>query len=356
MSKKLNIGILTSSPKANEKLAETIKSRGHEAIFLQPEKLMLLISQFPAGYDRAYHESEADNPIRLHSSKLDAIIPRVGSHVGWAASCLRFLSENMSVYCYNSPWALVTAQDKSFTLQRLSSAKIRVPKTIACTSPQHVKWIVQALGLPVVLKTNLGSQGRGVAVVDSETSANSVFEFLFHQGLSVILEEFIPTKDFSDIRAWVIGDKVKLAMRRTATKKGEMRANISQGGTGQKVELSEEDQAICVRAAQACGLGVAGVDIIQHSGNGLTYCLEVNANPGQAIINICKYDIWNDVVEYVETECKRESGGTSAEMIMRHDLILSGHLMGKIDHLMQRNAKLEKAIAENLKFMGDQYL
>ncbi len=59
---------------------------------------------------------------------------------------------------------------------------------------------------------------------------------------------------------------------------GEFRANIHRGGTGHAVKITPEERTSAIRAAQAVGLNVAGVDMLRaESGPAV---IEVNSSPG----------------------------------------------------------------------------
>ncbi|NCA74870.1 MAG: RimK family alpha-L-glutamate ligase [Alphaproteobacteria bacterium] len=352
MSKKLNIGLLTTSPAANKKLIETIEARGHTCKILNPEKLYLYISEHQQGYDRFYIETEGAEPERIHAKNIDAVIPRLGASVTWGSAVLRFLTENLGIYCYNSAWGHIMAGDKGFTLQRLSSAGIRVPRTIICESPAHVAWAVEKLGMPIIIKTTHGSKGKTVGIVDSARSANSMFEFCFNAGLKCLLEEYIDSGS-TDYRVWVVGDRVAVTMKRTAANKNEFKANVSLGGRGEKAQLSEEDEQLCIKAAQCLGLGVAGVDLMKHKDTGQSYVIEANSNPGTKVIEYTGHNVFEDVVKLVEDNCKKAgSNETSASISARHDLLMSVNLMSNIDQLLRNNEQMKTALIENLKVLG----
>jgi ribosomal protein S6--L-glutamate ligase len=301
----MKIGILTSSAKDNAALEETAKKRGHEVTFINPSKVLMYISEHEKGYDRFYIENETDEPTRITSSSLDCVINRIGSNTDYAASVLRFMTENMGIYCPNNAWGIILAANKAWTLQRLSWYGIKVPRTIVAESPTQVKWIVDKIGsLPIVIKTNHGSKGKTVAIVDTKRSANSMFEFVYNSGLKVLIEEFIESES-SDYRVWVVGDKVAVAMKRTSVDKNDFKANISRGAKGEKVELSKEDQDLCIKAAHSIGLNVAGVDLMKSKKTGISYIIEINSNPGTKVINITGHDVFEDVVKYCEDNFKK---------------------------------------------------
>src|SRR5690606_35172837 len=92
-----------------------------------------------------------------------------------------------------------------------------------------------------------------------------------------LVQEFIKESGGSDIRCFVIGDKVVASMQRSA-QPGEFRSNLHRGGTASVVKLRPEERKLAVRAAQVMGLDLAGVDLIRSSHGPLV--LEVNSSPG----------------------------------------------------------------------------
>ena len=99
--------------------------------------------------------------------------------------------------------------------------------------------------------------------------------------MPVLLQDFVEEAKGTDIRCFVIGDKVVATMQRIG-QDGEFRANFHRGGTAEKIKLTEEEKSIAIRATKALGLAVAGVDLIR-SKEGLLV-LEVNASPGLEMI------------------------------------------------------------------------
>jgi len=301
----MKLGILTCSPKENEGLSVAAKKKGHEVIFINPSKVLMYISEHEKGYDRFYYGDEGDEPDRITAKSLDCVINRIGSNTEYAASVLRFMTENLGIYCPNNAWGVILAANKAWTLQRLSSCGIKVPRTIVAESPIHIKWIVDKIGsLPIVIKTNHGSKGKTVAIVDTKRSANSMFEFVYNSGLKVLIEEYIES-EATDYRVWVVGDRVAVAMKRTSIDKNDFKANISRGAKGEKVELSQEDQDLCIKAAHSIGLRVAGVDLMKSKATGKSYIIEINSNPGIKIINITGHNVFEDVVKYCEENYKK---------------------------------------------------
>ncbi len=77
----------------------------------------------------------------------------------------------------------------------------------------------------------------------------------------------------------------------------EFRANMHRGATARQVELSPEEEALAIRAAQMVGVEVAGVDLIPSDRGPLV--IEVNASPGlEGIETHTGIDIAGAIIEY----------------------------------------------------------
>jgi ribosomal protein S6--L-glutamate ligase len=86
-----------------------------------------------------------------------------------------------------------------------------------------------------------------------------------NDGRRYLAQEYI--KNDGDYRVIVMGNKVLGAMKRSRQVEGEFRNNFSRGGKVEVAWLSEEAKALCVRAASACGLAIAGVDLVFEDDN-----------------------------------------------------------------------------------------
>ena len=301
MSDKLNFLVLATG-KPSRYLVDAISKHGHTLEHHNPDGLYLFISESESGYDRIYNgSSELESPVRLKAKSFNAIISRIGSNLNHGATILRHLTDNIGIYCPQDADGLETASNKLKTTQRLSTEGLRVPPTTYASNPLHIDFLINKVGgLPAIGKLINGSQGVGVFILETPQAANTTLESLFKLKANIKIQKFVKAGS-KDIRAIVVGDQVVVAMERTGKK--DFRANISQGGSGRKVELSESDIAICVRAARAVNLDFAGVDIIKDE-EGKTYVVEVNGNPGSKIITITGHNYFDDLVKYVESKVR----------------------------------------------------
>jgi ribosomal protein S6--L-glutamate ligase len=302
----MKILVLSAAPSsaATKSIVKAGERRGHTMVVKNPAYLYLLISDTVMGYDRVYDGFERDaKPERLPAKEYDAIIPRIGGNLSYATAVLEHLNNNLGIFSTQTSIGIKTAADKLISGQKFSQAKLKVPKTVLGDRAVHVQWMVEQVGgLPAIAKGLTGSQGKSVYPLKDPQQTNVFLENFFSRKEKLLLQKFIDG-GCKDIRAIVIDGEVVTAMERTAAK-GELRANISRGGSGRKIELSEEDQDICIRAARACGLEVAGVDIMK-SVDGLTYTIESNGNYGYQIEEITKDDISTPLIKYCEKNHKK---------------------------------------------------
>jgi len=98
-----------------------------------------------------------------------------------------------------------------------------------------------------------------VVLAETEKAAESVIEAFRGLDAHILAQEFITESGGSDLRAFVVGDEVVAAMKRQAAK-GEFRANLHRGAKAEAVELSGQGRRMALRATEALGLNVAGVD------------------------------------------------------------------------------------------------
>ena len=78
---------------------------------------------------------------------------------------------------------------------------------------------------------------------------------------------------------------------------------MHKGGEGTRVKLTLEERKMCVKAAKAMGLNVAGVDFMRSERGPLI--LEVNASPGFGIEKVTGRDVATPIIEYIEQNAKR---------------------------------------------------
>ena len=119
--------------------------------------------------------------------------------------------------------------------------------------------------------------------------------------MNILVQEFIKEANATDIRCFVIGNKVVASMQRKGAE-GDFRSNLHRGGTAEAIKITPEERSTAVRAARAAramGLNVAGVDMLRS--NHGPVIMEVNSSPGlEGIEKASGKDIASRIIEFIE--------------------------------------------------------
>ena len=203
--------------------------------------------------------------------------------------------ERQAVTIVNPPRGIEAAVDKYLTSARLAAAGLRVPRTIVCQTADEGLGAFNRLGGDVVLKPLFGGEGRGITRLQDEALADRAFRMLCPLGAVLYIQEFVPHAGF-DIRVLVVGWRTFAIRRRNPS---DWRTNVSRGAIAEPIELPDEWAEMALRAAEAVGTPLAGVDLLP-AGDGPPYVLEVNAVPGwKALAAALQLDVAAAVLEFV---------------------------------------------------------
>jgi ribosomal protein S6--L-glutamate ligase len=286
----MKLAILSRNSKlySTRRLVEAARQRGHTARVLDPLRCYMRISS--SGFQLHYKgRSLAD---------YDAVIPRIGASITRYGTAVLRQFELMGTYSPNPSDAILRARDKLRAHQLLAAQGIDLPVTVFGDNPDDTTDLLSMLGPPPhVIKLNEGAQGAGVMLTEKPSASRSVVEALRGLYASFVVQEFIAEAEGADLRCFVVGDEVVASMRRQAPE-GDFRSNLHRGGTAVRMEATEEERAVAVRAARVLGLGVAGVDLIRAARGPLV--LEVNSTPGlEGIEAVCGVDVAGKIVDHL---------------------------------------------------------
>jgi ribosomal protein S6--L-glutamate ligase len=210
--------------------------------------------------------------------RYDAVIPRIGASITHYGLAVLRQFEMQGVFPLNESVAIGRSRDKLRALQLLAREGIGLPVTAFAHGPRRAEDVIKAVGgTPCVIKLLEGTQGRGVILAETAASAKSIIEAFSAANTNILVQEYIKEAEGTDIRALVVDGKVVASMKRTCST-GEFRANLHRGGKAGPVVLTEEERRIALRAAEALGLNVAGVDMLRSHRGPLV--MEVNSSPG----------------------------------------------------------------------------
>ncbi len=290
----MKLGILSRSKKiySTRRLVEAAEKRGHEVKIVDVLKCYVNIT---ANNPHIYYK----NDFEKFKLEFDAVIPRIGSKVtSYGAAVLRQF-EVSGVYSLNGSVAITRSRDKLRAHQLLARKNIAMPITSYAHSANATEDLIKFVGgAPLIVKVLSGTQGRGVLLAETNKAAESLINAFLNLEADFLVQEFIKEAGGSDIRCFVIGDKVFAAMKRQSAD-GDFRSNLHSGGSAEPVKLRPEERAVAVKAAKSLGLDVAGVDIVRSSHGPLV--LEVNSSPGlKGIEKVTGKDIATAIIEHIE--------------------------------------------------------
>ncbi|MCC2097082.1 MAG: 30S ribosomal protein S6--L-glutamate ligase [Hyphomicrobiales bacterium] len=297
----MKIAMLAVNPNlySHKRLKEVAETRGHTFDILNTKRLVINIARSkPAVY--------------LDGEKLpmyDAVIPRIGASITFYGLAVLRQFEVMGVYPVNESVAIGRSRDKLRSLQLLARKGIGLPVTMFANDARHVEQIIEMVGgPPVVIKLLEGTQGVGVVLAETAKSAKSVIEAFSGAKVNILVQEFIKEAGGSDIRCFVVGDKVVASMRRQGAE-GDFRSNLHRGGSASKVKITKEERAAAVGAAKAMGLNVCGVDMLRS--NHGPVIMEINSSPGlEGIEKATGVDVAGKIIEFIEWNARPEKSKT----------------------------------------------
>jgi RimK family alpha-L-glutamate ligase len=236
----------------NLRLLEAARSLAAEAVLLSP--------------------SEARRRLRagdLALARLDVLPTLAGPQAG--VDDLRVLHRR-GVAVLNGPGALLGAHDKLATAIRLGARGLPHPRTV------HVgRFAEPGFGYPVVVKPRFGSWGRDVHLCAGPDELRRRLGSLARRAWFVrhgaLVQELVRPQGH-DLRLVVASGEIVGAIRRIAAL-GEWRTNVALGGTRRGVDPPPEACVLALRAADAIGADLVGVDLLPD-GNGGWTVLELN--------------------------------------------------------------------------------
>lgn len=286
----IKIGILSRSSRiySTRRLVEAAKERGHKVKVLDTLKFGMFVE--PQSPDLTFRGK------RL--SDYDAIIPRIGASITFYGAAVVRQFEQMGVFSLNSALSISVSRDKLRSMQVLSRHDIGIAPSAFVRDKNDVLPAIERVGgAPVIIKLLEGTQGVGVILADSHKIAEAIIETLQSTRQNVLIQKFVKESRGKDIRAFVVGDRVVAAMRRTAAGQ-EFRSNVHRGGSTQSVTLDPEYERTAVRAAHIIGLRVAGVDMLE--GKDGPVIMEVNSSPGlEGIEGATGVDVAGAIIDYL---------------------------------------------------------
>jgi len=296
----MKIGILSRdvSLYSTRRLVDAAEKRGHEVRVIDVLKCYMNIT----AHQPSVH-------YKKQILKFDAVIPRIGTSVTSYGTAVLRQFEVMGVYSVNESIAISRSRDKLRAHQLLARKGVGMPITGYAHSADATDELIAFVGgAPLVVKLMESTHGKGIVLAETEKAAEGVINAFRGLNANFLVQEYIKESGGSDIRCFVVGDRVVAAMQRTA-KEGDFRSNLHRGGTGSSVKLHPEERALAVKAAKVMGLNIAGVDLIRSAHGPLV--LEVNSSPGlQGIERVTEKPVADMIIEHIEKDLPKRAHKT----------------------------------------------
>jgi ribosomal protein S6--L-glutamate ligase len=294
----MKIAILSNGNKnySTMRLVEEAEARGHEVDVIKYKNCYVSIEQ---SNNAVYYKGK---PL----GRYDAIIPRIASYMTKYGTTIVRQLEMQGEYVLSKSIAITRARNKLRSMQLLAKYNIDIPKTVVSRNTTDIDELLDQLGeMPVIIKLASGTHGNGVVLAETKKAAKSTLQAFYltnDDGVNILLQEFVKESAGTDIRAFVVGNKVVASMQRQSLD-DDFRSNLHKGGLGTPIKLTPEEEKVAVKAAKVMGLSVAGVDTMRSARGPLV--LEVNASPGFGIEKVTGRNVAGKIIEYVERNANR---------------------------------------------------
>ncbi len=291
----MKIAMLARNPNlySHKRLVEAAEQRGHELQILNTTRCNVNI---------ASHRPTISYEGKT-LPKFDAVIPRIGASItNYGLAVLRQF-EMSGTWPLNESVAIGRSRDKLRSMQILAKYGLGLPLTAYANDPKAAEEIIKAVnGPPVVIKLLEGTQGIGVVLAETMSSAKSVIEAFRGANVNILVQEFIKEAGGTDIRALVVGGKVVAAMKRTGAA-DDFRSNLHRGGSAEVIKITPAERSTAVSAARRMGLNVCGVDMLRS--NHGPVIMEVNSSPGlEGIETATGKDVAGMIIQFIETNAR----------------------------------------------------
>ena len=272
----------------NRRLLEAAKALNHQAMLVHPGRLYIRVD------DQGLRIDHLARPFRAN-----VILPRLGATIKeYALTMIRHL-ELLGFPVINNFQSILLARNKFLTLQILSERGVPIPESAYASNWSNFAAAAAKLGgFPLVLKTPQSRQGRGVFLIDAVKGNRRLLNSFLEKGEGLLIQKFIPTEKRRDIRIMVVGKRVVGAMS-LIPRKGDFRANIHLQGRAERVRPTRAMSNLAIRSAEALGLAISGVDMIEEE-DGELRVVDVNYSPGFKGLEKCTgVDVAIEIIKYV---------------------------------------------------------
>jgi [lysine-biosynthesis-protein LysW]--L-2-aminoadipate ligase len=278
----MHFGVLYTRIREDEKLLlDELRDRGHEVTKVDVREPAFHLDAAPAvldGLDLAVNRC-------MESSRSRYVALLLGSY---------------GVPVVNDPGTTATCADKVRGSLALLRAGVPTPRTTLAFTPESALAAVEAFGYPCVMKPVTGSWGRLVSRIDTRAAAETVLEHKDvlggYEHKVFYVQEYVEKPD-RDVRVLTCDAEPVAAMTRSSE---HWLTNAARGARTEAFDLDAEAREVAVRASEAVGGGMLGVDLMETEAGYV--CHEVNSGVEFKSLNaaVPDVDVPARVVDWLE--------------------------------------------------------
>ena len=210
------------------------------------------------------------------------------------------------VFIINAIDGLREANNKIYTAAYFDPERKLIPATYVSKNIEYLLRIIEeSENDKMIMKPLDGYGGSGVIIIEKSAMKNirSLLDFYINRDRGhsnyVILQEYIEGAEEGDVRILMLNGKPIGALKRVPIK-GDVRSNISAGGSVEKYKLTKADKILCEKIGEKLvrdGIYYAGLDLISGK------LIEVNVmSPGTItdINKLNKVKLQEKIITYLE--------------------------------------------------------
>ncbi|ARD47051.1 RimK family alpha-L-glutamate ligase [Sporosarcina sp. P33] len=210
---------------------------------------------------------------------------------------------------FNDPEVIETCDNKAKQYLELAKHGVAMPKTIIApkvypnftiADSGYYEQVLETLGLPLIIKEGHGSFGMKVYLIETKEAFREKVDEL--RGVDYVFQEFIETSRGRDVRVNIVGDQIIAAMYRHS--ETDFRANITNGGVAEVVELTEQQKFLSLEAAKAVGAEFAGVDLLFGPNEQPLVCEVNGAAHIRNLLNVTGINVADAMISYILEKLK----------------------------------------------------
>lgn len=218
---------------------------------------------------------------------------------------LTYCLEQLGLPVINSFNVSEICGNKLITSIVLKKNNVPTPKTTFAFSTESARKCMKNLGYPLVVKPIIGSWGRGVYQIKDQSMGEMLLDTRQNNDNSFsriyYFQELIDRPP-RDVRCIVIGDKIAASVYRYSSE-NEWRTNVAIGGRTEEAPITSELQEIVLKASNAVGGGILGVDLMEDKKRGYLVHEVNNTVEFRGASAVSKSDIAGSMTDFLVKMC-----------------------------------------------------